>query len=89
MGTVAPMSTERLHDLLPMVWCRTCEHEHIPAIPAVTFRCASDCGFGVWDLTLAARHADLYPDHIVYPLHHQTISLEEADAECWDIGGGS
>lgn len=83
----ARTAADRLHPLVDHVWCLTCAHTHIPAIPQVTFRChaplpeghqtvpdgTSGCGFGVWSLTVAADHADAFPDHIVHPVHHQTV----------------
>lgn len=69
----------RMRDLINDVWCKTCKHTHIPDIPVTTFKCAGDkeygCGFGVWELDIASDHASRYPDHIVYPLHHETILL--------------
>jgi hypothetical protein len=70
----APMRT-----LLDDVWCLTCEHEHIPDIPATTFRCASNCGFGAWEIEVAERHATEHPDHVVYPNHHATIPLQDRE----------
>lgn len=67
------------------VWCLTCEHVHIPSIPAVTHVCA-DCGFGQWDLGIAEWHANAYPDHIVYPLHHRTVPLDQKPLEPWLFG---
>lgn len=57
------------------VWCWSCEHVHIPTIPAITFRCA-DCGFGAWDEQTAEDHATVLPDHCVYPSHHQTVLVD-------------
>lgn len=62
------------------VWCRTCQHRHTPAIPAVTFMCAGGlggCGFGCWDEVVAENHADVLPDHVVYACHHETVPLEQ------------
>jgi len=59
------------------VWCITCQHPHIPDIPAVTFRCASECGFGSWSVDLAGIHADMYPDHLVYPIIHTVVAEQE------------
>lgn len=56
------------------VWCLTCNHKHIPNIPVVTWVCA-DCGFGSWDDEVAEGHATVLPDHVVHPLHHQTVPL--------------
>lgn len=68
------MTTRRLLD---DVWCRTCQHIHVATIPVVTFRCAGGpdhgCGYGGWWVTEAAQHASDYPDHIVYPKHHETV----------------
>lgn len=66
----------RLRDLLDDVWCTACQHIHIPEIPATTFAC-SECGFGCWEVDYAAIHATRYPDHIVHPIHHTTVSLAE------------
>lgn len=65
--------------LYGLVWCTACECEHIPAIPTVTLCCA-DCGFGVWPehLALAVEHAEDYPEHVVYALHHTTVPIEQA-----------
>lgn len=60
--------------LLDQVWCLTCQHSHIATIPATTFRCASDCGFGSWAVSVAEAHATNLPDHLVYPHHHQTVA---------------
>lgn len=56
------------------VFCLTCDHAHVATIPAVTFACA-DCGYGGWIIQVAERHAASYPDHIVHPVHHQTVPL--------------
>ena len=61
-----------LHD---HVWCTTCEHHHIPTIPAVTYAC-TDCGFGAWELDVAENHATMLCDHNVLAIHHQTVPLE-------------
>jgi hypothetical protein len=63
-----------LRPLYGDVWCLTCEHVHVPVMPAVTFRC-SDCGYGGWIVQVAEHHAHEYDDHIVYPVHHQTIPM--------------
>lgn len=73
------MTTRRLLD---DVWCRTCQHIHIATIPVVTFRCAGrgqgqGCGYGGWWVNEAGRHAEEWPDHIVYPEHHETVPLED------------
>jgi hypothetical protein len=82
---MVPDEAGRLRDLLGDVWCRTCEHSHIPDIPTVTFRCASDCGFGVWGLALAVTHATEYPEHNVYALRHD-IAPEERTRKCPNPG---
>jgi len=71
------VSRRPLRDLYGLVWCTTCETEHIPEIPTVTLLCA-DCGFGVWPdhTAVAVDHAIDYPEHNVYARHHQTV--EEA-----------
>ena len=66
----------RMSDLVDLVWCRTCEHAHIPDIPVTTFRCASNCGFGAWRLDVAEMHATRLPDHIVYPVTHTVEEIQ-------------
>lgn len=58
--------------LVDEVWCLTCRHTHIGTIPATTFACYM-CGFGSWGHSVAAAHAGMCSDHIVYALHHRTI----------------
>lgn len=60
--------------LADYVFCRTCVTTHIPTIPSVTFMCAG-CGFGAWDDAIAERHAEVLPDHIVYPCCHETVPV--------------
>lgn len=59
-------------NLLDPVYCLTCDHTHVATIPAVTFRCDS-CGFGAWGHSVAAAHADSFPEHVVFPVHHLTL----------------
>jgi hypothetical protein len=78
--------TPRMRDLIDAPWCLTCWHTHIPDIPATTFACASECGFGSWDLDVATNHAETL-GHNVYPLLHTLIPAEHrqahADARTW------
>lgn len=61
------------------VWCLACQHDHIAGIPSVTWRCTGEdpdtagCGFGAWSPEVAADHADGYPAHVVYPVHHTAV----------------
>jgi hypothetical protein len=55
--------------LVEEVWCLNCQHVHVGTIPVTTFRC-SDCGFGSWGASVAAGHAQMYPSHVVHPVHH-------------------
>ena len=72
-----------LHRLLGFLWCRTCEHTHIPDIPATTFLCASECGFGAWSLDVASDHVDRTGGHNVYPIVHTLVPLADREAhEC-------
>ena len=77
------------------VWCLSCAHAHIPTIPVVTYRCNGaegqgephvGCGYGGWYPEEAARHADESPGHVVYPVFHRCVPLEEEPAE-HDHGG--
>ena len=79
------MTWESDVDLGLAVWCVTCETEHISGIPQVTYACGPRCGFGCWSLDLAERHATGYPDHLVHPVHHQTIP-DPDPAPTWDPG---
>ena len=63
----------------PNVWCDTCAYEHIPFIPATTFRC-HDCGFGAWVPAIALAHAEFYIDHDVYPIVHRITPTTGGDA---------
>ena len=66
-----------LWTLLGSVWCTTCQHTHIPDIPATTFMCAGDalsgCGFGSWSSDVAENHATNVRSHVVYPVSHVTV----------------
>lgn len=69
----------------PPVWCETCEHIHIPAIPVRTFQCTeeSKCGFGVWTHRLAQQHANEYRDHHVIPVIHRVRPLNDEERLAW------
>lgn len=75
-----------LRQLYGFVWCTTCQHEHIPNIPVVSFACGPRCGFGVWSLDMAEQHATDYPDHLVHAVHHQTVPLLVDAAPCGRCG---
>jgi len=58
--------------VLVKVWCRTCEHEHVPNMPEITYQCR-ECGFGGWDEELALQHErSLWPnpDHHTFRVGH-------------------
>lgn len=60
------------------MWCQTCRHEHVAYIPATTFMCAA-CGFGSWGEDVAESHATDLPTHIVYPVVHEVVALDEEE----------
>ena len=51
------------------VWCETCQHVHIPDIPAVTWLCR-DCGWGQWSEVDADAHVEAAPAHRPYRVGH-------------------
>jgi hypothetical protein len=71
-----PLREVTVTTTLDEVWCLTCDHTHIARIPALTYRCA-DCGYGGWILSIAVTHATDRRTHVVYPLVHQTVPIEE------------
>lgn len=68
----------RMRDLVDEPWCLTCQNTHIPDIPATTFLCASDCGFGQWTVDMASQHAD-DTGHNVYPILHTLVPAEDRE----------
>lgn len=66
--------------LVDKVWCVPCDHTHIGTIPVTTFACA-DCGFGSWGASVAAAHAATFPNHIVHPVHHETVTQRTTGAQ--------
>ena len=51
------------------VWCETCQHEHIPDIPAITWLCR-DCGWGQWSEADAVAHVERQAGHRPYRVGH-------------------
>jgi len=72
------------------VWCETCQHDHIPGIPGVTWQCR-DCGWGQWSEADAVAHVDRQPGHHPYRVGHWIPSRirkarKDGRAEGWVIG---
>lgn len=60
---------------LGLVWCETCEHVHIAAIPSITHLCR-DCGWGQWHSRDARAHRESCPGHRTYRVGH-VISIAD------------
>lgn len=60
---------DHAHEGDVLVWCETCQHDHIPGIPAVTWECR-DCGWGQWSEADAAAHIRTQPLHRPYRVGH-------------------
>ena len=70
----------------PPVWCKTCQHVHIPSIPVRTFRCSDEdrCGFGSWSPRIAQQHATKEHHHVL-PIVHRVRPLTDDERAAWAI----
>lgn len=83
---------EHNHYGQPMAWCRSCSHIHIAAIPPITYRCSSSCGYGGWTREGADLHEQHCPGHVTYAVEHRLAPLRPAvivdmDGTLVDVSG--